>query len=89
MSCTKHFLNFTWDHHHWVPHVTGTISVPTEDTNMWGRRVTSQYVRCQKEDVCTVCGEVRRDRNCICDTAEGDSCAIRLECLARDHRPMP
>ncbi len=81
MSCTKHFLNLEWGHHTWRPRVTSTVDVPTQDTNMWGRTVYSHYVRCQKEDVCEVCGEVRRDRNCMCDTAEGETCAVRLECL--------
>lgn len=87
MSCTRHFLNVEWAHHSWRPRVTGTDSVLTRDTNMWGRTVFSHYCRCQKEDVCEVCGAVRRDRSCICDTAEGDACAIRLDWLNRTPPP--
>ena len=83
MSCTRRLFGIPWGHHTWRPRVTSTISVPTQDTNMWGRVVTGHYVRCQKEDVCAVCGEIRRDRNCICDIAEGDACGIRLACLER------
>ena len=81
MNCTKHLFSLQWDHHDWRPHVLSTEYVPTVDTNMWGRPVTSEFVRCRKQYVCKACGKTRADVNCVCDKAEGDRCAIRLACL--------
>ncbi len=87
MSCTRHFLNFTWEHHSWRPRVVSTQYAPSDDTNMWGRVVHNRFVRCQKEDVCTECGKTRASRNCICDCSEGEECKIRLEALEQARHP--
>ena len=82
MNCTRHLFNAQWEHHHWRPHVLSTEYVPTLDTNMWGRVVKSEFVRCRKEFVCDVCGKTQPDINCVCDKEEGEGCAVRLACLA-------
>ena len=77
MSCTRHFLNFQWEHHAWRRRVSSAENVPVQDTNMWGRVVNGEYVRCHKQDVCEVCGSTRSDVNCLCDTAQAERCTIR------------
>ena len=85
MNCSRHFLNvrLPWEHHSWAPRVTFEEHVATQETNMWGRVMYLESVRCQKEEVCTVCGKTRRNRSCVCDTSRADACAIRLEWLER------
>ena len=78
MGCTQHFLNREWEHHRWRRQVTLAETRPTEETNMWGRRVDGKYVHCTKHDVCDVCGKTREDISCICDCDVGDRCPIRL-----------
>lgn len=85
MDCTRHFLNLEWEHHSWRPRVFGTESLPTQETNMWGRTVYGTCVRCHKHEVCEVCGKTRAEQSCICDTAVGEQCAIRLEWLDSAH----
>lgn len=85
MNCTRHFLNVHWEHHTWRPRVFGTEMLPTQETNMWGRTVYGSCVRCFKHDVCIVCGKTRDDQSCICDTAVGESCAVRLNWLETQH----
>jgi hypothetical protein len=76
MSCTKHFLNIHWEHHDWHPRVVSAQKVVTRDTNMWGRVVESEYVRCQKEEVCSVCGATRPAVNCLCDKSVAEHCPV-------------
>lgn len=87
MSCTKHFLNFHWEHHHWRPRVTLAEDVATQETDMWGRHFNTHYVRCHKHEVCAVCGKTRREIPCMCDTSEGQHCAIRLAWLDESQKP--
>ena len=89
MGCTKHFLGFHWEHHNWRPHVTFAEYAPTRDTNMWGRPVDSEFVRCHKEFVCQECGAVRDFGNCICDKAEGEQCPPRVAWLEEQRRIQP
>lgn len=77
MDCTKHFLNFHWEHHVWRRRVSAAERMWSSETDMWGRPVTGDYVRCVTEYVCDVCGKVRTDGFCHCDVARGDACAIR------------
>lgn len=81
MDCTRHFMNFHWEHHSWRPRVTAAEMLPTKETNMWGRTVYGTCVRCFKQEVCEVCGKTRSDQSCICDNEVGEQCAIRLEFL--------
>jgi hypothetical protein len=81
MSCDKHLLNLHWEHHTWQRRVLSTEYVPTQETNMWSRTVYGRSVRCNTQYVCEACGKTRGDAGCICDTEEGESCAIRLACL--------
>jgi hypothetical protein len=83
MSCTRHFLNLHWEHHSWRPRVTFAETVPCLDTSMWGRPVNREFVRCQKQDVCKVCGKTRRSESCMCDTAHAERCAVRLAWIDR------
>ena len=76
MSCTRQFLMLRWEHHTWRPRVTAAEHAPVSETNMWGRVVHSQFVRCQKQQTCTECGQTRPAENCICDTAHAEQCAI-------------
>lgn len=82
MSCTKHFLNFTWEHHSWRPRVTSSEILTCQETDMWARDVDREYVRCDKQDVCEVCGKTRPEVNCLCDMARGEQCAIRRAWIA-------
>ena len=87
MSCTKRFLNFEWEHHHWRQEVSGTEMLLAQEPDMWGRTVFRDYVRCDKRQVCDVCGAIRREVSCLCDPERGDRCAIRLEYLAKPGTP--
>jgi hypothetical protein len=83
MACTHRFLNFTWEHHAWRPHVTFAETMETRENNMWGRTERVHYVRCQKQDVCETCGKTRENVTCLCDCDYGDTCAPRLEWLEK------
>lgn len=85
-SCTRHFLNFEWEHHRWHRRVTAAVNLPAQETDMWGRVVYGDAVRCRKEYVCEVCGATRGGGSCFCDPAYGDQCAIRVEFL-KEHPP--
>ena len=88
MSCTKRFLNFQWEHHHWRRDVSGTEIITAEEPDMWGRPVFRDHVRCDTRQVCDVCGAVRHERSCLCDPARGDACKIRQERLTQSgHAP--
>lgn len=78
MSCTKHLLNFQWEDHSWRRRVASTEYVSANVTEMWGRVVQETHVRCHTQQVCTVCGQIGREADCMCDTTEGEHCAIRL-----------
>lgn len=81
MACTKHLLNVAWEHHAWRRRVTSTDTVPTRLTDMWGRVVTDNFVRCETQDVCDACGTIRRNATCLCDPARADACPSRLSWL--------
>jgi hypothetical protein len=81
MSCTKHILNLSWEQHAWHRLVTSTDTVPTRLTDMWGRVFSTDYVRCQTQEVCEACGAVRNNASCVCDTPTAEACAIRRTCL--------
>jgi hypothetical protein len=83
MSCTRSFLGFKWEHHHWQPRVTAWETVTGEETNMWARTMYRDYVRCDKEQVCTECGKVRHEVSCLCDTYKAEKCPLLLEQKAR------
>ena len=53
---------------------------------MWARVVYRDYVRCDKHDVCDVCGEVRRERSCICDMERGECCQLRQAWMAESRQ---
>lgn len=76
MSCTKQFLNLTWQHHTWRPRVTSWEVVTGEESNMWARMMYRDYVRCDKEQVCEQCGETRHVVSCLCDTYKAEKCAL-------------
>jgi hypothetical protein len=82
MSCTKHFLNFQWEHHSWRRRVSSSEIVRGQETNMWARVMDRDYMRCDKQDVCEVCGKVRREVSCICDMERGERCKLRRASLA-------
>lgn len=85
MSCMKHFLNFRWEHHSWLRRVTGTETVPSRETTMWGGGTNTTYVRCHAEHVCRECGETREEGNCLCDRAVADHCPVRLAWIAQSN----
>lgn len=76
MACTKHLFNFAWEHHRWRPRVTAFETVAHLETDMWARDVYRDYVRCDKRQVCDVCGAVRREVSCLCSPAQAASCRI-------------
>ena len=82
-NCTRHFLNFEWEHHRWRRRVTAADNLPALETDMWGRSVHGTAVRCHKEYVCEVCGTTRGGVSCHCDPAYADHCAIRLAWIER------
>lgn len=82
MSCTKHVLNWQWQHHAWRPRVTSSEILTSQETNMWTRVVYRDYVRCDKAWVCANCGTVGRQESCQCDMQAGDACALRLQWMA-------
>lgn len=81
MSCNKHFLGFQWERHTWRTRVSGVEVFTRPATNMWARVVDEDYMRCNKQDVCVVCGKVRRRRSCMCDLERGKHCRLRLETM--------
>ena len=83
MNCTTSFLGMPLGRHRWHREVTHAEIMTAQEPDMWGRPVYRDYVRCDKREVCEVCGEVRRDVSCMCDPSRGDQCAIRLEWLAK------
>ena len=83
MSCTKHFLKFTWERHHWQPRVTFTETLTHLETDRWARDVYREHVRCQKEFICKDCGKVREEASCLCDMHRASTCPARLEWLER------
>ncbi len=76
MTCSRHFLNLQWEHHSWAPQVSFAEKVATQETNMWGRVVHGESVRCHKHEACEVCGKTGKDVSCICDTTHAEHCAI-------------
>ena len=79
MSCTRRFLNFEWEHHTWRRRVTSAETLTLQETDMWARDVFRDYVRCDKEQICTECGKVRHQVSCHCDMAQAERCALLNE----------
>jgi hypothetical protein len=76
MSCTKRFLNFQWEHHTWRRRVVSSEILTSQETNMWARVVYRDFVRCDKQDVCEVCGTVRHQVSCFCDMERAKQCPL-------------
>ena len=83
MNCTTRFLGVPLGRHRWHREVTHAEIMTAQEPDMWARPVYRDYVRCDKREVCEVCGEVRRDVSCMCEPSKGDQCDIRLEWLAK------
>jgi hypothetical protein len=83
MDCERHFFNLGWEHHAWHRRVSATERLWASTTDMWGRQVQHEHIRCETESVCTVCGAVKPQGNCQCDTARSEACAKRLAFLGR------
>jgi hypothetical protein len=81
MGCTRRFLSFQWESHRWQKMVTGTEIVTSEEPDMWARPVFRDYIRCDKAQVCEVCGKVRHPVSCICDVPRGEVCKPRVAYL--------
>ena len=82
MSCTRHFLNLHWEHHKWRRRVTSTTRASVPVTDMWGRPVTNENVRCHTDYVCDRCGKTRDGGDCLCDAEKGERCAVREAFIA-------
>ena len=82
MSCTRHFLNVRWPHHSWRRRVSAAEILTGTESNMWARDVVHEYVRCDKQDVCDVCGATRRKVSCVCDLTRGEQCTLLREWMA-------
>lgn len=85
MSCTRRFLNFRWEHHSWRRRVSSFETLVRQETNMWARVVESEFVRCDTQDVCAVCGKVRREVSCICDAVRAERCKLLRASIAESH----
>jgi len=83
MDCTTRFLGIPLGRHRWHREVTHAEILTAQEPDMWARTVYRDYVRCDKREVCEVCGEIRRDVSCLCEPSKGDHCAIRVEYLAK------
>ena len=79
MSCTKQILGVQWEHHNWQRRVSGFELREGQETNMWGRPVTRNFVRCDVEEVCATCGAVRHPASCTCDIERGEACPPLVE----------
>jgi hypothetical protein len=88
MGCTRHFLTFQWEHHTWRRRVTGFETLVQQEADIWARNVYREYVRCDKEEVCEVCGKVRHAVSCVCDPSRAERCAILLECVAESKKAL-
>jgi hypothetical protein len=88
MSCTTRFVGLPLGLHHWHKEVTHTEILTAREPDMWGRTVLRDYVRCDKRQVCDVCGGVRREVSCLCEPARADKCAIRIDYLAKTAPPQ-
>lgn len=82
MSCTAHFLNLEWPHHHWKREVVCTQTLTFNESDMWGRHVDGEHVLCHARLVCEECGAVKDDGDCGCDPEEGAQCKVRLNYLS-------
>jgi hypothetical protein len=49
---------------------------------MWARVVEREYVRCDKQYVCTACGKIGREVSCICDMPRAELCKLRCDWIA-------
>lgn len=83
MSCTRHVLNFEWEHHNWRPEVTSADTWTQRETTMWGGSANVHYTHCMKHFVCETCGRVGDAIDCVCDCEQGDECPPRLAWIER------
>jgi hypothetical protein len=79
MGCARQFFGISWEHHAWRKRVTGYEILRALEPDMWARPVPRDFVRCDKEDVCSECGKVRHRFSCHCDLARGERCPLLLE----------
>jgi hypothetical protein len=82
MRCTRHVMGIPLTHHAWKPHVRSSEVLESQETNMWARPVYREYVRCDKQQVCEVCGTIGDATSCFCDMARAERCAPRLAWIA-------
>ena len=86
MTCTRHFLNLQWEQHSWRRCVTASETLTGPETNMWARVVCRDYVRCDKQDICQVCGATRRKVSCFCDIERAERCTLRRAWIAESRQ---
>jgi len=89
MSCTKHFLGFTWERHAWQRRVAGADTRWFVETDKWGRQVTLDHVTCHIQYECAHCGAIRAGEECGCDLARAEVCPARLAYLAKQPAETP
>jgi hypothetical protein len=53
---------------------------------MWARVVYRDYVRCDKQDICQVCGATRRKVSCFCDIERAERCTLRRAWIAESRQ---
>jgi hypothetical protein len=88
MSCTRNFLNLQWEHHSWQTSVSAFDILELQEADMWARPVYRHYVRCDKQQVCGLCGTIRHVTSCSCDVARARQCALLGACVAKSPRAM-
>lgn len=87
MDCTRNFFGIRWAHHTWHRHVTSYETLVGPEANMWAQVKYKEFVRCDKQDVCTVCGKVRREVSCMCDATRAERCKLLLDSIAESRQP--
>jgi hypothetical protein len=49
------------------------------ETDMWARDVYREYVRCDKQSICRLCGSAKEIESCMCDAYTAQQCRLLNE----------
>jgi hypothetical protein len=79
MSCEKRFLNLQFERHSWRPRVLAFETLTFVETDVWARDVYRDYVRCDKQSICAVCGSANEVVTCLCDAQTAQQCRLLNE----------
>lgn len=79
MEFAWRFWNMGKTRHDWHTKVTFAETLTATEPDMWARPVVRGYVRCDQHEECSVCGETKHHRSCVCDASYAEHCAIYLD----------